>query len=278
VSTAVRVSAIVVHYRAEDCLPQCLDALLSNQREPVEVICVDNASLSEPQRWQTAYPRVRWVLRSRNQGFGTAANEGARAAEGEFLLVLNSDAWPIDGALDQMVDFLSANPGVAAVSPLLFSPTGDPQPVLGVSAPTLGRMLAAKLNRIVPLDPLRVPTADASGAVELQWPSGAVMLCRRRAWDDVGGFDEGFFLYFEDLDLGDRLGAAGWQNVYVPSAVVCHTGGHATSRNAARMAAEHHRSAWRYLSRRYAGWRWLPLRVALRVGLGMAPSGCTRQR
>jgi len=225
VSTAVRVSAIVVHYRAEDCLPQCLDALLSNQREPVEVICVDNASLSEPQRWQTAYPRVRWVLRSRNQGFGTAANEGARAAEGEFLLVLNSDAWPIDGALDQMVDFLSANPGVAAVSPLLFSPTGDPQPVLGGSAPTLGRVLAAKLNRIVPLDPLRVPTADASGAVELQWPSGTVMLCRRRAWDDVGGFDEGFFLYFEDCDFGLRLRQHGWRIALLPAARAVHIGG-----------------------------------------------------
>jgi len=66
--------------------------------------------------------------------------------------------------------------------------------------------------------------------------------------------------------LGRGIGHA---PVYVPSAVVCHTGGHATSRDAARMTAEHHRSAWRYLSRRYAGWRWLPLRVALRVGLGM---------
>ena len=99
------------------------------------------------------------------------------------------------------------------------------------------------------------------------WLSGSCLLLRRDAFDAVGGFDPGYFMYFEDLDLGDRLGAAGWHNVYVPSAVVLHTGGHATSRDAARMATEHHRSAWRYLSRRYAGWRWLPVRVVLRVGL-----------
>jgi N-acetylglucosaminyl-diphospho-decaprenol L-rhamnosyltransferase len=226
VSTGARVSAIVVHYRAEDCLPQCLDALLANQSEiPLEVIVVDNASLTEPKRWETAYPQVRWILRSQNQGFGTAANEGARAANGEFLLLLNSDAWPIDGALDQMVDYLTANPSVAVVNPLLFSPGGDRQPVLGGSVPTVGRMLAAKLNRILPLGPPSIPTADASGAVELQWPSGAVMLCRGRAWKEIGGFDEGFFLYFEDCDFGLRLRRNGWRIALLPRSRAIHIGG-----------------------------------------------------
>jgi N-acetylglucosaminyl-diphospho-decaprenol L-rhamnosyltransferase len=97
--------------------------------------------------------------------------------------------------------------------------------------------------------------------------SGSCVVLRRDAFDEVGGFDPGYFMYFEDLDLGDRLGAAGWQNVYVPSAVVLHTGGHATSKHAARMAVEHHRSAWRYLSGRYRGWRWLPVRLMLHFGL-----------
>ena len=90
---------------------------------------------------------------------------------------------------------------------------------------------------------------------------------RRDAFDAVGGFDPGYFMYFEDLDLGERLGKAGWQNVYVPSAEVVHEGGHATTRVPGRMAREHHRSAWRYLSRRYRGWRWAPVRWVLRAGL-----------
>jgi N-acetylglucosaminyl-diphospho-decaprenol L-rhamnosyltransferase len=90
---------------------------------------------------------------------------------------------------------------------------------------------------------------------------------RRDAFDAVGGFDPAYFMYFEDLDLGERFGKAGWQNVYVPSAEVVHEGGHATTRVPGPMAREHHRSAWRYLSRRYRGWRWAPVRWVLRAGL-----------
>jgi N-acetylglucosaminyl-diphospho-decaprenol L-rhamnosyltransferase len=102
-----------------------------------------------------------------------------------------------------------------------------------------------------------------------EWLSGSCMLVRREAFDAVGGFDPSYFMYFEDLDLGERLGKAGWLNVYVPSAVVVHTGGHATARDPGGMAAQHHRSAWLYLSRHYAGWKWAPLRLVLRAGLAV---------
>ena len=88
------------------------------------------------------------------------------------------------------------------------------------------------------------------------WLSGSCVLLRREAWDSVDGFDPRYFMYFEDVDLGDRLGRAGWLNVYVPDAEVVHTGGHATERDAptsSRMLAEHHRSAYRFLADRYRG-------------------------
>jgi N-acetylglucosaminyl-diphospho-decaprenol L-rhamnosyltransferase len=192
---------------------------------PLEVIVVDNDSLTEPQRWENAYPQVRWLLRKQNQGFGTAANEGVRAAEAEFLLVLNSDAWPIDEALDQMVDFLDANPTVAVVNPQLLSPSGEPQPILGDASPTLGRMLAARLSRVLPVARQRAVASDWTGTFDLQWPSGAVMLCRRQAWEEIGGFDEGFFLYFEDCDFGLRLRRGGWRMVFLPAARAVHIGG-----------------------------------------------------
>jgi N-acetylglucosaminyl-diphospho-decaprenol L-rhamnosyltransferase len=84
----------------------------------------------------------------------------------------------------------------------------------------------------------------------------------------VGGFDPGYFMYFEDVDLAERLGRRGWLHVYAPSAVVVHEGGHATRRNPHRMQWVHHISALRYLSRRYPGGRNLPLRAALSGGLG----------
>jgi N-acetylglucosaminyl-diphospho-decaprenol L-rhamnosyltransferase len=83
----------------------------------------------------------------------------------------------------------------------------------------------------------------------------------------VGGFDPGYFMYFEDVDLGRRLAAAGWLNVYAPSAEIIHTGSHATAQNRQAMFLEHHRSAYRYLAGRYPGRRWAPVRLALRAGL-----------
>ncbi|MCA1824448.1 MAG: glycosyltransferase family 2 protein, partial [Mycobacteriales bacterium] len=99
------------------------------------------------------------------------------------------------------------------------------------------------------------------------WLSGSCLLLRRSAFAAVGGFDAAYFMYFEDLDLCRRLGRAGWRSIYVPSAVVRHVGGHATSRTPRAMLRAHHRSAYRYLAREYAGPRWLPVRAVLAVGL-----------
>jgi N-acetylglucosaminyl-diphospho-decaprenol L-rhamnosyltransferase len=95
------------------------------------------------------------------------------------------------------------------------------------------------------------------------WLSGACLLLRREAWEAVGGFDPGYFMYFEDVDLGDRLGRAGWQNVYVPRARVTHVGAHSTGRTSERMLAAHHDSAEKFVSDRY------PPVVARAVGLGL---------
>jgi N-acetylglucosaminyl-diphospho-decaprenol L-rhamnosyltransferase len=90
---------------------------------------------------------------------------------------------------------------------------------------------------------------------------------RRAAFEAIGGFDDSYFMYFEDVDLGARLTQAGWRNLYVPGATVTHLGARSTSTAADAMRAEHHRSAYRYLSRKYAGWYLAPLRGALKVAL-----------
>jgi N-acetylglucosaminyl-diphospho-decaprenol L-rhamnosyltransferase len=99
------------------------------------------------------------------------------------------------------------------------------------------------------------------------WLSGSCLLVRRKAFDQVGGFDERYFMYMEDVDLGDRLGKAGWLNVYVPSAEVLHHKGHATGRDEAHHLVAHHRSTYIFLADRHAGWWRAPLRTAMRAGL-----------
>ncbi|HET9117003.1 MAG TPA: glycosyltransferase family 2 protein, partial [Pseudonocardiaceae bacterium] len=107
----------------------------------------------------------------------------------------------------------------------------------------------------------------ALGERTAEWLSGSCLLLRRTAFEAIGGFDSRYFMYFEDVDLGDRLGRAGWLNVYVPTAEVTHLGGHATSRVSEQMLVEHHRSTYRYLSDRHPGPLHAPLRLVLRAGL-----------
>jgi len=111
---------------------------------------------------------------------------------------------------------------------------------------------------------------DAEEPVERRdagWLSGSCVLVRRTAFTELGGFDTGFFMYFEDVDLGYRLGSSGYRNVYEPAARVVHTGAHSTTSDSARMISAHHESARRFLNKKYAGWWLWPVRVVLTVGL-----------
>jgi N-acetylglucosaminyl-diphospho-decaprenol L-rhamnosyltransferase len=99
------------------------------------------------------------------------------------------------------------------------------------------------------------------------WLSGACLLVRRSAFEQINGFSRDYFMYFEDVDLGFRLGRHGFRNVYAPSAVVVHVGAHSTENEPAAMIAAHHESAERFLMNRYSG-PWLaPLRLAIGIGL-----------
>jgi N-acetylglucosaminyl-diphospho-decaprenol L-rhamnosyltransferase len=99
------------------------------------------------------------------------------------------------------------------------------------------------------------------------WLSGSCLLVRRAAFDEVNGFDERYFMYMEDVDLGDRMGQSRWQNVYVPSAEILHDKGHATGRDPASNLAAHHVSTYIYLADRHSAWWQAPLRWAMRAAL-----------
>jgi N-acetylglucosaminyl-diphospho-decaprenol L-rhamnosyltransferase len=172
--------------------------------------------------------------------------------------------------LDTLLDAASRWPRGAAFGPAILTPEGDLYPSAR-AFPTLSRGIGhALLGWWWPANPwTRSYRRESGGPVEASagWLSGSCMVLRRGAFDEVGGFDPAYFMYFEDLDLCRRLADAGWQSVYVPSAVVEHTGAHSTRRNRAAMLRAHHASAYRYLARSYPGGRWLPLRAVLRLGL-----------
>ncbi len=239
---------------------------------PVRVVLADNGSTDGSVESAAARPGVTLVRTGGNLGYGSAANAGARALEQQldWLVIANPDVVFVPGSLDALVDAAQRHPEGGAFGPLITTPDGVVYPSAR-HLPSIGAGIGhALLGWCWPTNPwTRRYRQDADAPTERPagWLSGSLLLLRRSAFDDVGGFDPGYFMYFEDVDLGDRLARAGWVSIYCPGARVIHTGGHATERAPGPMAAAHHRSAYRYLAGRYPAFWQAPLRWALRAGL-----------
>ena len=207
-----------------------------------------------------------------NLGYGGAINEAVRTLPPtvEWILVVNPDVVFRDGAISSMLAAGVDHPAAGAVGPGVVDADNQVYPSAR-NLPSLRTGVGhAAFTRIWPGNPWTRAYFSDRGSTESRtagWLSGSCILVRRAAFEAVDGFDEGFFMYFEDVDLGYRLGRAGWQSLYWPAAVVEHSGAHSTSSDSARMILVHHESAYRYLAKKYRGWYLAPLRWALRIGL-----------
>jgi len=260
---------VVVTWSPGASLPAFLSSLARATTLPHEVVLADNGSTDGAPEAAVG-PGVRLLRTGGNLGYGRAANLGASGFEGDWLVVANPDVTWGEGALDELLAAGRRWPGAGCLGPAIRTPDDQLYPSAR-AFPSLGRGTGhALFGWWWPTNPwTRSYRAEAGTPVEgtTGWLSGSCMLLRREAFEAVGGFDPSYFMYCEDMDLCRRLGEAGWANVYAPSAVISHSGGHATSRVAGPMLREHHRSLYRYLSRQYAGPRWAPVRAALAVGL-----------
>jgi len=267
---ASRVGLVVVTYSPGETLDAFLDTLEKATTRPYGVVLADNGSTDGAPERAALRPGVELVRTGGNLGYGRAANLAVPQAPGEWVVVANPDLRWEPSALDTLVEAVERWPRAGSLGPAILSPDGTLYPSAR-ALPSLGRGIGhALLGWWWPSNPWTAAYRRERGAPEegpTGWLSGSCLLLRREAFETVGGFDPAYFMYFEDLDLCERIGRAGWQNVYVPAAVVVHEGGHSTSRDPGAMADAHHASAWRYLSGRYAGWRWAPVRLVLRAGL-----------
>lgn len=271
-NAAPRVLVVSVTYNSADTIEPFLASLATAGRID-EVIVADNASAEAAQVGAAVRAAgYRFVELERNEGYGGGVRGAVDAASAtpDYILVANPDVIFTPGAVDSLVAAGEQLPRAGSLGPKILDADGTVYPSAR-RLPSLRTGVAhALFGRIWPGNPWTV-RYRAEGKTESRrdagWLSGACVLVRGEAYRELDGFDPGYFMYFEDVDLGDRLGRAGWRNVYVPEAVVTHTGAHSTSRERKRMEKAHHDSAYRYLSRRYSAWYFAPLRLAVRLGL-----------
>jgi len=263
---------VILNWNGKKYLEQFLPALLLSTYPGVQFVVADNGSTDGSVELAAKRPSVQLLRTGSNLGYGAAANAGVAILDAaiDWVVVINPDVVLAPGSLDEMLAAAGRHPDAGAIGPLITTADGVVYP----SARHLPSIAVGVGHAVFgwwwPKNPwTRQYRQDAAEPVERTagWLSGSCLLLRRRAFEEIDGFDPGYFMYFEDVDLGDRLARAGWTNLYCPSATAIHLGGHATERTPAAMADAHHRSAYRYLSRRYSAPWQAPLRLLFRIGL-----------
>lgn len=273
-----RLAVITVTYSPGEHLGRFLDSLPAATSRDVTVICADNGSTDGvPQRAAETRESVEFLPTGGNLGYGTAINRGVAEVlrrptefDTEFVLVANPDVEFTPGSIDHLLTAASAHPEGGAFGPRIVEDDGSTYPSAR-AVPTLRAGIGHALFGVVwPGNPWsrsyyqdQVMDRERTAG----WLSGSCLLLRTSAFLQVGGFDERYFMYLEDVDLGDRLGRAGWSNCYVPQAIIHHDQGHAAGAVPERMLPAHHASAYRFQADRHPGIWAAPLRAVLWLGL-----------
>jgi GT2 family glycosyltransferase len=258
------VAAVVVTYDALPWLEQCLESL-----DGTETVVVDHGSTDGTVAFVgERFPAVR-LVEQENRGLAAGWNRGVAELDAELVLILNADAWLVDDAVERLLAVAGRRPGAAWVAPMLLNEDGTLQrSVRGF--PTVWRLATEYLylRKLAPRS--RVLNAFYGGGFDheservVEWTQGSCMLVRRRALDDVGPFDEAFFLFSEETDWCRRARDAGWEVVFTPEARCVHVGG---ASHGGRMFRENVRGHLRYLSKHEGGRVAERARRLLRAGL-----------
>lgn len=252
-------AAVVVNFESGPLLLECVRSLLADDSAGVpEIVVVDNGSSDgSVAALRAEHPDVTVVDAGGNVGYAAAANRGIAATSAPHVAIGNPDLVVAPGTAAALLSRLDAEPDLAAVGPALFNPDGSQYPSARTHAPTTDAVGHALLGRWVPGNRFtrRYRQLDAAWdrPRDVDWVSGALLFLRRTALDSVGGWDERYFMYLEDVDLCWRLRRMGWRVAYEPAGRAIHVQGASTAAHPYRMIVEHHRSAYRFATRRWQG-------------------------
>lgn len=278
------IAVITVTYSPGEYLDAFLDSVPEATASPTLSILADNGSTDgAPEKAAAERDGVEFWPTGGNVGYGSAINFAARRLremkeEGEideeFFVFSNPDVVFDKGSIDEMIAcarrWMDEGHAVACVGPYIRQSDGSAYPSAR-AVPNLsngiGHALLGGIWKNNPWSRAYRDNADMTRERTAGWLSGSCLLVRWEAFEKIGGFDERYFMYMEDVDLGDRFGRAGYDNVFCPTAQITHAVGHAAGKHPEKMLPAHHDSAYRFQADRHPRTWQAPIRWSLWLGL-----------
>ncbi|MBW4613042.1 MAG: glycosyltransferase family 2 protein [Desmonostoc vinosum HA7617-LM4] len=262
----ISVSIILVNYNGAEILPDCLNSIEKFIDIPsYEIIIVDNASSDgSVELIPEKFPEIRLVRQAENRGFGAGNNAGAKLARGEFLFFLNTDTVLTSNILPHLIELMQADPQIGIIGPKLLNRDGSLQisasPALGIK----GEYKARKMHQDYLNKSEKFLIEQRFKEIqEVDIVVGAAFLIRSKLFDKLGGFDEKFFMYFEESDLCQRAQYQGYKIIYTPDVSLIHLHGYSVQKVANAMAIEYRRSQIYYYQKHRPLWEQFILRIYL---------------
>ncbi len=266
-------SVVIVNWNTCEELKGCLESALAEDPGSAEIIVVDNASTDgSVEMLHGEFPNVRLIRNTENLGFARASNQGIKASNGRYVLLLNPDCIVHQGAFTELVRFGDANPDVGIFGLRILNPNGSVFESCR-RFPTLaaGIFRNAILARLFPNNPYTreylISDWDHDAPREVDWVSGAALVMRREMLDDIGLLDERFFMYCEDVDIAYRAKQKGWRVMYCPTATVMHLRARSSDQNPVRMIVAFHRSMYAFFKKHYSEKSSILTRAIVPLGL-----------
>jgi N-acetylglucosaminyl-diphospho-decaprenol L-rhamnosyltransferase len=263
----VDLSIIIVSWNVADLLESCLNSIIygpvavgadSGALPTVEIIVVDSASQDDTvEMLPEQFPQVKLLAQAENLGFTRCNNIGLQEAQGRYLMLLNPDTEVIGSALPKMIEYLDNNSTVGIVGPHTLNSDGTTQSTrrrfptvpLAFFESTWMQPFAPKAL----LDHYYVNDASDESTLDVDWVQGSALIARREIYEQIGGLDEGYVMFSEEMDWCRRAKDAGWRVVYLGAAKIIHHGGKSTDQAVASRHIYFQQSKLRYF-RKYHGW------------------------
>lgn len=243
----MKVSIVIINFNTKKLITDCIDSVIKNTKCNFNIIVADNSTRTE-EKYISNNSLVK-VINIQNNGFGNACNEGMKAADGDFYLMLNSDTIVHEGAIDRCLEYISSHDDVGAIGckTLLKDGSLDHNCKRGLPTPSASLYYFLGLDKKHPDSPkyarYHATYLDENKINTVEVLSGSFMMLRTSLIKKIGGFDEDYFMYCEDVDLCCRIAKNGYKLIYLPTASITHLKGQSGLNSKNRKVIYHfHRS------------------------------------